>query len=400
MKKLIIIGGGASGFFLASNINSNKWETIILEQAKSPLQKLKISGGGRCNVTNACFIPKKLVKFYPRGYKELLSVFNHFQPSDTFEWFAQKGVNLKIENDNRVFPESNSSQTIIDTFIEQANKKNIEINYNSTVINIKKINDKFEIITTHSTYYADALVVATGSSLKMWKILNQIGHTIIPPVPSLFTFLCDDPLIHNLQGISFPEAEIHIPLLKYKEFGPLLITHWGISGPAVLKLSAWSARELYNLNYKFVVRVNWISETFDKVKEALIQEKENHPKKSIYSLKLYHLTHRFWNNLLEHLQINDKNLADLSKKDINKIAESLTNTQLSINGKNTHKDEFVTAGGVDLKEVDFRTMQSKLIPNLYFAGEVLNIDALTGGFNFQACWSEAYIISQHLNSYN
>jgi predicted Rossmann fold flavoprotein len=398
VKKLIIIGGGASGFFLASNIHHSKWKTILLEQAKKPLQKLKISGGGRCNITHACFSPNKLVKYYPRGSKELVSVFNYFQPSDTFEWFLQKGVNLKIENDNRVFPESNSSQAIIDTFIQQTKKENVKIYYNSTVINIKKINKKFEVITTDSSYYADTLVIATGSSMKMWKILNQLGHTIISPVPSLFTFMCNDPLLHNLQGISFPEAEIHIPSIKIKEFGPLLITHWGLSGPAILKLSAWSARELYKMNYRFILRVNWISETFDNAREEIMREQEKHPKKSVYTLKIYNLTQRFWNNLLGNLNVHNKNLADLSKKDINKIAESLTNTQLQISGKNTHKDEFVTAGGVDLKEVDFRTMQSKLIPNLFFAGEVLNIDALTGGFNFQACWSEAYIISQLLNS--
>ena len=399
MKQLIIIGGGAAGFFLASNVKSSKWKILILEQAKNPLQKLKISGGGRCNLTHACFSAKKLVKYYPRGSKELISVFNHFQPSDTFEWFSQKGVDLKIESDHRVFPQSDSSQTIIDTFLQETQKNNIEINYNSKVINIRNINNKFEIATIENKYFADALVIATGSSQKMWDIIHhQLGHNIIKPVPSLFTFLCSDKLLSNLQGISFPEAEIHIPSLKIKEFGPILITHWGLSGPAILKLSSWSARELFKLDYKFILRINWISETFDRVREELFIEKIKNPKKSIYALKIYNLTQRFWNNLLYSLQIKDKKLADLNKKDINKIAEALTNTQLQINGKNAHKDEFVTAGGVDLKEIDFRTMQSKLIPNLYFAGEVLNIDALTGGFNFQACWSEAYIISQYINS--
>ncbi|MGM5629351.1 NAD(P)/FAD-dependent oxidoreductase [Apibacter raozihei] len=399
MKKLVIIGGGASGFFLAANLNKTNWKVTILEQSKHPLQKVKISGGGRCNVTHACFNPKELVKFYPRGSKELTSIFSHFQPSDTFDWFERRKVNLNIEADNRVFPDTNTSQTIIDTLLKHTEKNNIQVHYETVVSDIMNENQLFKIITSKFVYEADALIIATGSSPKMWKIISKLGHSIISPVPSLFTFNCKSPLIQNLQGTSFTEAEISIPLLKHTEYGPLLITHWGLSGPSILKLSAWKARELAELKYNFILKINWVSESFDEVKNTLNGYKVQNPKKSIYSLKPYNLTQRFWQNMLNVLDIKEKVLAELSKTDINRITETLTNTRLTINGKSTFKDEFVTAGGVNRKEIDFRTMQSKLVQNLYFAGEVIDIDAITGGFNFQACWSEAFVISQQFNIY-
>ncbi|MDR2121860.1 MAG: NAD(P)/FAD-dependent oxidoreductase [Flavobacteriaceae bacterium] len=394
MKTLVIIGGGASGFFLGANIKSENWKVIILEQAKHPLQKVKISGGGRCNVTNACFNPKELVKSYPRGSKELLSVFSCFQPADTLEWFAQRNIRLKTEDDNRVFPETDSSQTIIDALLHAARENGVQIHYETPVTGILKDSEKFEIKTTHRTYQTDALVVAAGSSSKIWEIISGLGHTIVPPVPSLFTFNCKNDILTDLQGISFPKAELLIPQFKLKESGSLLITHWGLSGPAILKLSSRGAREAAFSDYNFTLRINWVSEKFDHVKENLSQHRSAHPKKSIYSLKLYDIPQRFWKNMLQTLEIKEKTLSDLGKTESNKIAETLTNSQLQITGKSTFKEEFVTAGGVDLKEIDFRTMQSKLIPDLYFAGEVLNIDALTGGFNLQACWSEAFVISR------
>lgn len=397
MKQLIIIGGGAAGFFLASNLKNKNWKVLILEQAKKPLQKLKISGGGRCNISNACFIPKNLTKFYPRGSKELLSVFHRFQPSDTLEWFKSKGINLKIEPDNRIFPETNSSQTIIDTLLKEALSNHVTIVYETIVTHIAKDENKFVIQTNQNSYKANAIVICTGSSPKMWDIIKKMEHKIVPPVPSLFTFNCNNSLIQNLQGISFPEAEISIPPLKIKETGPVLITHWGLSGPVILRLSAWRAREMADLNYTFSININWVNEKFDSIKEQLQRIKQTQPKKSIHSIKIYNIPQRFWLNLLKQAEISNKLVADLGKTDINKIAEILTHTQLDIEGKSIFKEEFVTAGGVDLKEIDFKTMQSKLIPDLYFAGEVLNIDAVTGGFNFQACWSEAYIISQQFN---
>lgn len=395
-KQLIIIGGGAAGFFLAANLTSKYWNTLILEQSKQPMQKVKISGGGRCNLTHACFEPRKLAKFYPRGAKELLSVFSRFQPADTFEWFENKGVALKIEEDNRVFPVSDSSQTVIDVLMREAEKNEVQARYETAVTDIKTENGKFCIKTKNEIYFSDSLVIATGSSPKMWTILEKLGHTIVPPVPSLFTFNCQNVLIQNLAGTSFPEAEISIPKLKIKQFGAVMITHWGLSGPAILKLSSLGARELHELNYSFTLRINWISEKFDRTVELLVEQKKNNAKKSLYSAKIPQVTNRFWQNLLQTAGIKEKLWAETGNADINKIADILTNTNLQISGKSAFKEEFVTAGGVDLKEIDFKTMQSKLVPNLYFAGEVLNIDAITGGFNFQACWSEAFIISRNL----
>ncbi|MDR3272355.1 MAG: NAD(P)/FAD-dependent oxidoreductase [Flavobacteriaceae bacterium] len=395
-KQLIIIGGGAAGFFLAANLTSKYWDTLILEQSKQPMQKVKISGGGRCNLTHACFEPRKLAKFYPRGAKELLSVFSRFQPADTFEWFENKGVALKIEEDNRVFPVSDSSQTVIDVLMREAEKNEVQARYETAVTDIKTENGKFCIKTKNEIYFSDSLVIATGSSPKMWTILEKLGHTIVPPVPSLFTFNCQNVLIQNLAGTSFPEAEISIPKLKIKQFGAVMITHWGLSGPAILKLSSLGARELHELNYSFTLRINWISEKFDRTVELLVEQKKNNAKKSLYSAKIPQVTNRFWQNLLQTAGIKEKLWAETGNADINKIADILTNTNLQISGKSAFKEEFVTAGGVDLKEIDFKTMQSKLVPNLYFAGEVLNIDAITGGFNFQACWSEAFIISRNL----
>lgn len=394
MKKLIIIGGGASGMFLAANIKSDNWKVLVLEQASQPLQKVKVSGGGRCNVTNACFIPRDLVKNYPRGNKELMSVFSRFQPSDTFEWFSSRGVELSVEDDNRVFPESNSSQTIIDVLLCEAEKNGTVVHYNSAVKKIEKNGTVFKIETSKTTYECDAVVIASGSSPKMNEMLRNLGINIIRPVPSLFTFNCKDKLIQNLQGTNFSEAEIQIPELKTKEFGPVLITHWGLSGPAILRLSAWKARELAEMNYSFHLKINWISENIESVKEELFELKKSNPKKSVHSIKIYSLTSRFWTNVLETIEIKDKLMADLRKDEIQKIAETLTAYEVKIGGKSTFKDEFVTCGGVDLKEIDFKTMQSKSIFDLYFSGEILNIDAITGGFNFQACWSEAFIISQ------
>ncbi|TWP27605.1 NAD(P)/FAD-dependent oxidoreductase [Apibacter muscae] len=397
LKHLIIIGGGASGFFLSSNIKTSNWNISLLEQSKNPLQKLKISGGGRCNVTNACYKPKDLIKNYPRGNKELLSLFSKFQPLDTFQWFEKRGIHLKIENDSRVFPDTNSSQTIIDTLLSETKKNNVVIHYETTVLEINYTNNKFEILTNKDIYYADAVVIATGSSKKIWNIIEKLGHKIIPPVPSLFTFNCNHPLIKNLQGISLAETDLNILNTPFKERGPLLITHWGLSGPAILKLSSWAARYLADLDYKFQLRINWITENFDDARELLTNYKNAHPKMDIYNIKIYNLPQRFWLNLLNHLNIIKKPLFEISKKEINRIAESLTNSKLDIIGKSTFKNEFVTCGGVDLKEIDFNNMQSKLIPNLFFTGEVLNIDAITGGFNFQACWSESYILSKQFN---
>jgi predicted Rossmann fold flavoprotein len=394
-KKLIIAGGGAAGLFLAANVKSDTWETVVLEKAKFPLLKVKVSGGGRCNLTHATFSVPELVKNYPRGEKELRSVFSRFQPADTFEWFENRGVKLKTYDDECVFPLSGSSQTVIDLLLGESLRNKVRIHCQAEVSNIKCNNGRFLVFTKDKTYDADALVVATGSSRKMWRIIENLGHRIIPPVPSLFTFNCKDRILHDLSGATFPETELSIPEMRTRQSGILLVTHQGISGPAVLKISSFGARIMHEANYHFNMRVNWISATHEETLRILTQYKSENPGKSLHSSNIKQVSRKFWNNLLQKTGIAEKRWSDCGKADFNGIAELLTNTELKIAGKNPHKEEFVTAGGVDLKEINFKTMESKLIPNLYFAGEILDIDALTGGFNLQACWSEAFLISRN-----
>jgi predicted Rossmann fold flavoprotein len=399
MKQIIIIGGGAAGFFCASNLDEKKYNITILEQNSDVLQKVKISGGGRCNVTHACFDPRELVQFYPRGNKELLSVFTKFQPGDTMEWFDQRNVPLKIENDNRTFPESNSSQTIINTFLNETQKKNVSVKTKCVVKEIEKTDEKYIVKTGSGDFEADYIVYATGSSPKSLKIIETLGHKIIDLVPSLFTFNIKDELLKDLPGTSFENAEISIPKLKTEESGPLLITHWGLSGPAVLKISAWEAISLAKLKYNIEIEVNFISKPMDEAEEMFQRFKESNPKKTIGQAKIYDITNRFWQKILEVSKIDlNKQIANISGKEMQKILESLCRKKLQVTGKSTFKDEFVTAGGVDLKEINFKNMSSKILPNFYIAGEVLNIDAVTGGFNFQACWSEGWLIAQDLNT--
>lgn len=399
MKQIIIIGGGAAGFFCASNLDEKKYKITILEQNSDVLQKVKISGGGRCNVTHACFDPKELVQFYPRGNKELLSVFTKFQPGDTMDWFDQRKVPLKIESDNRTFPESNSSQTIINTFLKEIQHKNVEVKTKCSVKEIKKQDEKYLVVTSLGDFSADYVVYATGSSPKSLKIAENLGHTIVPLVPSLFTFNIKDDLLKELPGTSFENAEVSIPSLKTEESGPLLITHWGLSGPAVLKISAWEAISLAQLKYQVEIEVNFIVKTMDEAEELFQNAKLSNPKKTIGQSKMFDITNRFWHKVLEISKVDlNKQIANVSGKEKQTILENLCKKKLKVTGKSTFKDEFVTAGGIDLKEINFKNMSSKVLPNFYIAGEVLNIDAVTGGFNFQACWSEAWLIAQDLNS--
>jgi len=399
MKQIIIIGGGAAGFFCASNLDEKKYKITILEQNSDVLQKVKISGGGRCNVTHACFDPKELVQFYPRGNKELLSVFTKFQPGDTMEWFDQRNVPLKIESDNRTFPESNSSQTIINTFQKEIQHKNVEVKTKCSVKEIKKQDEKYLVVTSLGDFSADYIVYTTGSSPKSLKIAENLGHTIVPLVPSLFTFNIKDDLLKELPGTSFENAEVSIPSLKTEESGPLLITHWGLSGPAVLKISAWEAISLAQLKYQVEIEVNFVVKTIDEAEELFQNAKLSNPKKTIGQSKMFDITNRFWHKVLEISKVDlNKQIANVSGKETQTILENLCKKKLKVTGKSTFKDEFVTAGGIDLKEINFKNMSSKILPNFYIAGEVLNIDAVTGGFNFQACWSEAWLIAQDLNS--
>ena len=401
MKKVIIIGGGASGFFTAANIDTKLYDVTILEQNSDVLQKVKISGGGRCNVSHACFDPRELVQFYPRGNKELLSVFTKFQPGDTMNWYEEHGVALKIEDDNRIFPESNSSQSIIDCLVYECRKKNVKILTKQTVTEILPQENGYKIHTTDQNYFADYVVFSTGSSPKAFKILEKLGHQIIAPVPSLFTFNIKNEILKDLMGTSFQYVDIEVPKLNLEESGSLLITHWGLSGPAILKLSAWGARELAALKYQFEIIVNFIGTASEDALEIFKNFKENEPKKSIGQTKIFDITNRFWQRILFVSGIDTtKQLANINNKEMQKIIENLCCCRMNVTGKSTFKEEFVTAGGVDLKEMDFKTMKSKKLPNFYISGEVLNIDAVTGGFNFQACWSEGWLIAQDLNAVN
>ena len=398
MKKIVFVGGGATAFFCAANLDETKYNITILEQNADVLQKVKISGGGRCNVSHACFDPKELVQFYPRGSRELLSVFTKFQPGDTMDWFESRQVPLKIEEDNRIFPESNSSQTIIDCLQKEISAKNVEVKTQSVVKQVLKNETGYTILTKEEEIAADIIIFTPGSSPKTLKIADELGHSTIPAVPSLFTVNIKDELLSDLPGTSFLNAEVSIPKLKMDESGPLLITHWGLSGPAILKISAWKARELAELKYKFEILINFLGIDKQDAEDLFTNFRENNSKKTIGSSKIYEITTRFWHRILFLSKIDlNKNISQLTKIEIQTLIENLCRRKMNVSGKSTYKDEFVTAGGINLKEINFKNMESKILPNFYLGGEVLNIDAVTGGFNFQACWSEAWLIAQDLN---
>lgn len=394
---ILIIGGGAAGFFTAINIaeNNPKLKVAILERGKEVLTKVKISGGGRCNVTHACFVPNELVKFYPRGEKELKGPFHQFCSGDTIEWFEKHGVELKIEEDGRMFPISDSSQTIIDCFVSATRKLGIEVLTGQSVQSIFKGDGYWKVETQQKSYKCRALVMATGSNPKIWNMMETLGHSVVEPVPSLFTFNIKDARIKDLMGVS-ALASVKVKDSKLKASGPLLITHWGMSGPGILRLSAWGARELAAKNYHFTLQVNWLNEVdFESALENLKELKEENAKKLVLKFCPFDFPKRLWESLLTASEITaETKWADVSKKQLSELAQQLTNGQFQVNGKSTFKEEFVTAGGIDLKEVNFKTMESKLHQNLYFAGEILNIDAITGGFNFQNAWTGGYLAAK------
>lgn len=396
---IIIIGGGAAGFFAAINIASKhpSLSIAILERGKTGLQKVKISGGGRCNVTHAEFIPSELTTNYPRGEKELLGPFHTFMIGDTIQWFQDRGVELKIEDDGRMFPVSNSSQTIIDCFLSEAKKYNINVCYNNSVKSIEKENEVFNITTNMDDYQTNKLVVASGSSPKIWNLLEKLGHNIIAPVPSLFTFDIKDERLKDIPGVVVKNVEVKVLDTKLESSGPLLITHVGLSAPAILKLSAFGAIELAKLKYKFKISINFINLTFEDAVVQLKDLKQKLTKKTIFGSSQFDIPKRLWKKLVIASNIQEhERWADVKKDQLEKLAKELTQAVFQVTGKSTFKEEFVTAGGVDLKEINFKTFESKLIPNLYFAGEVINVDAVTGGFNFQNAWTSGYIVSQSI----
>lgn len=409
MYDILVIGGGAAGFFTAINSaeKNPSLKIAILEKGKDVLTKVRISGGGRCNVTHAEFIPQNLVKNYPRGEKELLSPFHRFMCGDVMEWFESRGVALKTEEDGRVFPVSNSSETIIKCFLEQAKLHKVELFTEQNVTDFH-YNEKFwEVRTTKQKFLARKLVVTTGSNPKIWKILTSLGHTIVEPVPSLFTFNTSDSFIKKLAGIAV-NAEVLLrdrenKSLKIRNISPVLITHWGFSGPAILKLSAWGARILAEQSYQCILEVNWLvqgEETLNQEETLLIlqETKEKQARKMLQNTPLFQLPKRLWGNLLHKSGVSSNELwSDLSKVQLRVLAETLTCSRFMIDGKSVFKEEFVTAGGVLLSEINFKTFESKLLKDLYLAGEVIDVDAITGGFNFQNAWTGAYLISESVS---
>lgn len=399
---IIIIGGGAAGFFTAINAAevNPKLKIAILERGKEVLNKVKVSGGGRCNVTHAEFVPKELSTNYPRGEKELLGPFHNFMTGDTMEWFEKRGIELKIEEDGRIFPVSDDSESIIECFLQETQRLNIQILKSHAVQTFQKEEEFWKIKTSKGDFSAEKIMLATGSSPKMWNILKELGHKIIEPVPSLFTFNIKDDRIKDLPGIA-TEAEVKIDSRKVnlESKGPLLITHWGMSGPGILKLSAWGARDLEKLNYRFTIKVNWLpgfssQEILSQLKEA----KVSLAKQQVLKNAQFDLPKRLWRNLVAASEIKDGTTwADLNKNQLQNLSKQLSEGVFQVDGKSTFKEEFVTAGGVDLKEVNFKTFESKLQKNLFLAGEVLNIDAITGGFNFQNAWTGGFLAAKAMS---
>ena len=396
---IILVGGGAAGFFTAINIveKNPKLKVVILERGKNVLEKVRISGGGRCNVTHACFVPNDLVKFYPRGEKELRGPFHQFCSGDTIEWFEKHGVALKIEDDGRMFPESNSSQTIIDCFLNATQKLGIAILTGHSVQSIFRSDTFWKVETQSETFACQKIVMTSGSNPKMWELLESLGHSIVNPVPSLFTFNIKDPRIKDLMGVS-AFASVQVKDTKLSASGPLLITHWGMSGPGILRLSAWGARILHDKNYQFAIVVNWLNDVdFNDCIEILKELKHDQAKKAVSKKSPFEFPNRLWESLVLASEIDSETKwADLSRTQLHNLANQLTNAHFQVNGKSTFKEEFVTAGGVDLKEINFKTMESKILPDIYFAGEIVNIDAITGGFNFQNAWTSGFIVAESI----
>ena len=400
-KKVAVIGGGAAGFFAAISCKTHHPEAqvFIIEKTSKLLAKVKVSGGGRCNVTNGFEGISGFAKHYPRGEKQLKKAFGQFNSKDTIEWFENRGVALKTEPDGRMFPTTDQSQTIINCLMQECKRLGIQIRTSSQVQEIVSHEDSIELVINGIKEIFQSVIIATGGQPKKegFQWLKDLGHQIIEPVPSLFTFNMPKNPITKLMGLSVPNATVRIQGTKLEQSGPLLITHWGMSGPAVLKTSAWGARTLNELNYQFVAHVNWLGSSKDfEVKEQIDLVRQNSPKKLLKNLCPFELPQRFWEFQLNKCEVDlEKPWAEVSKKHINKLIEVLVNDQYPVSGKTTFKEEFVTAGGIDLAEVDFSSMQSRVVNNLYFAGEVLNIDGVTGGFNFQAAWTTGYIAGKH-----
>jgi len=391
---LIVVGGGAAGFFSAITCAENSGKSVlILEKTSQLLHKVKISGGGRCNVTHHCFEPRELSRNYPRGEKSLIGPFHRFGAADTVDWFASRGVRLKTEADGRMFPDTDSSQTIIDTLVGAADAAGVSIHTSEGVTSVVKNEDNFELVTdAGNSYTAASVLLATGGTRLAAgaKLAASLGHELQPPTPSLFTFKIKDPRIDGLLGLSVNPAEVSIQQSKLKSRGPVLITHWGVSGPGILKISAQGARELAEREYRFDISVNWLP---DADPAAVVAEKRlSEAKRQLSSRSPFaSLPKRLWLRLLAAAEVPGATTwSQLSKAQATLLLSQLTSSIFTVNGKSTNKDEFVTCGGTSLNEINFQTMQSKLVKGLYFAGEVIDVDGLTGGFNFQNAWTNGF----------
>ena len=411
--RIAVIGGGAAGFFAAINTAEKNPQAriTIYEAANHPLQKVLISGGGRCNLTHACFDPLRLSEFYPRGQKELRSLFSRFQPQDTMRWFENHGLPLKVENDNRVFPRSDSSQDVIALFLDLAEKYRMSMRTQTRVESIQVQPDgRFELTAKGQAELFNICILSTGFSPPGWKLAQALGHTVLPPVPSLFPLVVKTPVISGLQGISMPlvngklitqteDGKTHTQQAE----GPILITHTGLSGPVIYRLSAWGARELAAARYQAKLQLDLVPHLSEEELRQTLQTLlyHNDAKKKLENTSFESIPNRLWLSLLEDAGAKLAERAETtSKKTFNSLVERLKRLQLPVSGKSPSKEEFVSCGGVLLKEIDFKTMQSRKVPNLYFGGEIMNIDGLTGGFNFQACWSGGWAISEALKAYS
>jgi predicted Rossmann fold flavoprotein len=400
--RVAVIGGGAAGFFGAitcAELNKNA-EVTIFEKSKNLLSKVKISGGGRCNVTHACFEDHLLVKKYPRGSKELKKAFTQFSVRDTIQWFESRGVKLKAEEDGRMFPVSDNSQSIIDCLMKAAQRSGVKIITSAAVKSIEKEQHGFKINFSEDFRIFDKVLIATGGNPNSdsYRWFAALGHTIVSPVPSLFTFNIPDSKYEGLMGIAVNNASVKITGTKAEQSGPLLITHWGLSGPAVLKLSAWEARTLAEKNYQFSIHVSWVPEYSEETLRGKLKAvKSESPKKIISSNPLFGLPRRLWERLVSLAQIpGELRWLDVSNKQVNKLVEELLRSELAVKGKTTFKEEFVTCGGISLKDINLESMESYKCPGMYFAGEVIDVDGITGGFNFQSAWTTGYIAGRSM----
>jgi predicted Rossmann fold flavoprotein len=402
-KEVIVLGGGAAGFFAAVNcaLQHEHCRVTIVEKSSKLLSKVRVSGGGRCNITHSCFNNKDLVKNYPRGEQALKSAFSRFAVKDTIEWFESRGVKLKAEEDGRMFPVTDNSGTVIDCLMREAERAGVRIKTNTEVIKAEKIDDRFILhLRDGNTLSCHKLLIATGGNPKAsaYEWLRVFGHTIESPVPSLFTFNIPGSNVTGLMGVAVERAKVRVAGTKLEQTGPVLITHWGLSGPAVLKLSAWGARMLHDMSYSFTALVNWLPDhNEDAVRQEIMEIRSAHASRFVLSRSPFELPRRLWEYLAGKAGIDESiRWADLPKKNQNVLINVLVNDEYKVSGKTTFKEEFVTCGGIPLSEVDMRTMESRKCSGLYFAGEVLDIDGVTGGFNFQAAWTAGWIAAQAL----